>query len=247
MMRSTPSLDANSAVHPVNPFDPGTPEGGYEVPHPASMPGSARLIVRMLDRLSVGSLTVRFPDGQSQRFGHGSPHAEIVLANWKVCDAALKSGDIGFGETYIAGDWTTPDLLALMNVMVANRNAIEAVIYGTWWGRILYRLRHVMRRNTRTGSKKNIHAHYDLGNPFYRIWLDRSMTYSSALFGDGRRAADASARDDFAGLATAQQAKYERVLDRLALAPGARILEIGCGWGGVRRSRRTSPDCTCGA
>ena len=232
-MRSPSSLDSKGSVNPVNPFDPGSAAPSYdEATPPGSMPGSARLIVRMLEKLSIGSLTVRFPNGNSQRFGQGAPHAEIVLANWKVCDAALKRGDIGFGETYIAGDWTTPDLLALMTVMVANRNAIEAVIYGTWWGRILYRIRHVMRRNTRTGSKKNIHAHYDIGNAFYKLWLDGSMTYSSALFGDGLDAAGSSARDDFAALPSAQQAKYERVLDRLGLNAGARVLEIGCGWGG---------------
>jgi len=236
-MRSSSSLDPNGSVNPVNPFDPGQPSPSLEDPlPPGPMPGSARLIVRMLEKLSIGSLTVRFPDGRSQRFGQGTPHAEIVLANWKVCDAALKSGDIGFGETYIAGDWTSPDLLALMTVMVANRNAIEAVIYGTWWGRILYRIRHVMRRNTRTGSKKNIHAHYDIGNAFYQLWLDRSMTYSSALFGDGVAASAASARDDFAALPAAQQAKYDRVLDCLALPAGARVLEIGCGWGGFAQA-----------
>ena len=244
MMRSSSSADPASGVNAVNPFDPGTSQPGYEGPvASAPMPGSARLIVKMLEKLSVGSLTVRFPDGRSQRFGDGTPHAEIALANWKVCDAALKSGDIGFGETYIAGDWTTPDLLALMNVMVANRNAIEAVFHGTWWGRLLYRVRHVMRRNTRTGSKKNIHAHYDIGNDFYRLWLDASMTYSSALFGDGLDAASASTRADFAALPAAQKAKYERVLDQLALAPGATVLEIGCGWAGFAETaaRRGHP------
>ena len=232
-MRSSTSVDPHRTVNAVNPFDASATEPGFVAPVAVQpMPASARLIVKMLDKLSVGSLTVRFPDDRSQRFGHGAPHAEIVLLNWKVCDSALKSGDIGFGECYIAGDWTTPDLLALMNVMVANRNAIEAVFYGTWWGRMLYRIRHVMRRNTRTGSRKNIHAHYDIGNPFYELWLDRSMTYSSALFGDGRTAADASSRDDFAALPVAQAAKYDRVLDRLDLPEGARVLEIGCGWGG---------------
>ncbi len=231
-MRSSRSPDPYRTVHAVNPFDAAS-EPGFEAPPTTEpMPTSARLIVRMLGKLSVGSLTVRFPDGRSQRFGQGLPHAEIALANWKVCDAALRSGDIGFGESYIAGDWTTPDLLALMNVMVANRNAIEAVIYGTWWGRLLYRVRHVMRRNTRTGSRKNVHAHYDIGNAFYELWLDGSMTYSSALFLDGRSAASASSRDDFAALPTAQRAKYERVLEQLDLPPGASVLEIGCGWGG---------------
>ena len=198
----------------------------------------------MLGRLSIGSLTVRFPDGVSRRFGRGEPHAEIALANWNVCEAALKSGDIGFGATYIAGDWTTPDLLALMNVMVANRNTIEAVIYGTWWGRLLYRVRHLMRRNTRTGSKKNIHAHYDIGNTFYRLWLDESMTYSSALFADGMRAADASARDDFAMLPFAQDAKYARVLDQLAVRSPARVSSRSVAAGaGSRRLRRHNAVC----
>jgi cyclopropane-fatty-acyl-phospholipid synthase len=229
MMRSSSSIDVKHSVHP---FDPGVPESVYDEAVHVSTPPGARLIVKMLQKLSIGSLTVRFPDGQSQRFGQGAPHAEIVLANWKVCEAALKRGDIGFGETYIAGDWTTPDLLSLMNVMIANRNSIEAIIYGTWWGRMLYRVRHLMRRNTRTGSKRNIHAHYDIGNTFYQLWLDASMTYSSALFNDGLDAANASARDDFNALPAAQRSKYERVLDQLDLQPGARVLEIGCGWGG---------------
>ncbi len=237
MMRSSSSFDAsgsaNPGVNPVNPFDPGQRQAPFADHGSVAMPASARLIVRMLQKLSVGSLTVRFPDGQSSRFGEGAPHAEVVLFNWSVCDAALKRGDIGFGETYIAGDWTTTDLLALMNVMVANRNAIEAVIYGSWWGRSLYRVRHLLRRNTRTGSKKNIHAHYDIGNDFYKLWLDESMTYSSALFNDSRDAADACPRADFAALPDAQVAKYERILDALDLAAGASLLEIGCGWGGL--------------
>ena len=216
-----------------SPFEAATEAATRGSAAPAiDMPRAAQLVVRMLRKLSVGSLTVRFPGGRVEQFGHGAPHAEIVLTNWKVCEAALKRGDIGFGESYIAGDWTTPDLLALLNVMVANRNAIEAVIYGTWWGRLLYRVRHLLRRNTRTGSRKNIHAHYDIGNAFYRLWLDETMTYSSALFADDRPAADTEAVDDFAALPTAQAAKYARVLDRLAVAPDAHVLEIGCGWGG---------------
>ena len=199
---------------------------------PFGMPPAARFVVKMMERMSIGSLTAQYPDGSSARFGHGQPHAEIVLANWKVCEAAFKSGDIGFGETWIAGDWTTPDLLALMNVMVANRTAIEAVIHGKWWGRLLHRVKHLLNRNTRTGSKKNIHAHYDIGNAFYKLWLDPTMTYSSALFADDVPASAANVRDDFARMPEAHDAKYRRVLDRLALAPGQRVLEIGCGWGG---------------
>ena len=103
---------------------------------------------------------------------------------------------------------------------------LESAIYGRWWGGLAYRIRHLLNRNTRAGSRRNIHAHYDLGNPFYRLWLDPSMTYSSALF-DGDRDGDGTR-----SLEQAQQAKYRRILDELALEPGASVLEIGCGWGG---------------
>ena len=149
--------------------------------------------------------------------------AAIRLRNWQVCAAALKSGDIGFAEGYIAGDWSTPDLAALLKLFVANRNEIESVVYGRWWGAALYRLRHLLNRNSRAGSRKNIHAHYDLGNAFYKLWLDETMSYSSAWF-DG---------DPARGMVEGQLAKVRRALREAGVAPGARVLEIGCGWGGL--------------
>jgi cyclopropane-fatty-acyl-phospholipid synthase len=140
-----------------------------------------------------------------------------------VCAAALKSGDIGFAESFIDGHWTTPDLAALLRLFIANRDAMEAVIYGSWWGSLAARVRHLLNRNSRRGSRKNIHAHYDLGNAFYKLWLDETMNYSSALFeGDLERP-----------MAQAQQAKVRRALDECHLQPGARLLEIGCGWGAL--------------
>ncbi len=192
-----------------------------------AMPASARLVLRLLQNLSVGTLAVTFPDGSCARFGGGEPSAEIVLANWNVCEASLRHGDIGFGQTYIAGDWRTSNLSALLQVMVANRNQIEAVIHGRWWGRLIYRVRHLMRRNSRTGSRRNIHAHYDIGNPFYPLWRSPTITSSSALF-----SALPGQGDDGNNLADAQRAKYHRILERLKLPDGADILEIGCGWGG---------------
>jgi cyclopropane-fatty-acyl-phospholipid synthase len=109
----------------------------------------------------------------------------------------------------------------LIELLIRNRSVIEALIYGTWWGSLLYRAKHFLHRNSRSGSKKNIHAHYDIGNRFYHLWLDPSMSYSSALF---------SAPDD-TDLERAQWAKYRRIIDQLDLAPGAKVLEIGCGWG----------------
>jgi cyclopropane-fatty-acyl-phospholipid synthase len=111
-----------------------------------------------------------------------APAAAITFKNWNVCSAALKSGDIGFAESYIAGDWTTPHLTDLLKLFIANRQQVEGVIYGTWAGRLLYRIKHLLNRNTRANSQKNIHAHYDLGNAFYELWLDDTMNYSSAWF-----------------------------------------------------------------
>ena len=204
-------------------FNPTVPAAGSQQP----MPARARIALKLMEQIRRGSLTVTLPDHTVMCFGDGMPHGEIVLANWKVCEASIKNGDIGFGESFIAGDWSTPNLSALMDVMVGNRTHIEAVIYGTWWGKCLYRLKHLLNRNTRTGSKKNIHAHYDIGNDFYQLWLDSSMTYSSALF-EGLQ----QPTDDVTDMARAQQLKYRRIVDQLALKPGASVLEIGCGWGG---------------
>ena len=194
-------------------------------------PASGRLTLALLERLEHGRLDITFPDGQQASFGRGGgePRADLRLANWRVCTAALKSGDIGFAESYIAGDWSTNDLARLLAFFVRNRDAAESVVYGSFWGRLAYRLKHLLNRNTKAQAKKNITAHYDLGNAFYSLWLDSSMTYSSALLAD---AADPHAPLDDAALLQGQQAKYRRVLAELQLAPASRVLEIGCGWGG---------------
>jgi cyclopropane-fatty-acyl-phospholipid synthase len=200
---------------------------------PPSAPAAARAVFRVLAKLSIGRLHVQLPDGSSAHFGaadSNGPQAAIRLVNWNVCSAALKSGDIGFAESYIAGHWQTPDLPALLHLFIANREAIDAVVYGSWWGSLLYRARHLMRRNSRRGSQKNIHAHYDLGNPFYRLWLDETMNYSAAWF-DGNRAQS---------LADAQRAKVLRALDECGLQAGQRLLEIGCGWGAVAEAAATA-------
>ncbi|RZL10556.1 MAG: class I SAM-dependent methyltransferase [Rubrivivax sp.] len=195
---------------------------------PAGAPAAARVVFRLLQRLQVGSVLVKWPDGSLARFGpgQGEPQAAVHLHVWSVCSAALRSGDIGFAEAYIAGDWSTPDLTALLTVLAANRDQIETAVYGSWWGRLAYRLRHLLNHNSRGNSRKNVHAHYDLGNAFYRLWLDRTMNYSSAWFeGDLGRP-----------LAEAQEAKVRRALRQAGVLdgpPGQRVLEIGCGWGGL--------------
>ena len=191
---------------------------------PPGTPAAARTVMRLLQKLRHGSLTLQLPDGSMQRFGKGDlPHATLNLHNWKVCAAALKSGDIGFAESFIAGDWSTPSLVDLLRVLVRNRDEVESVIYGTWVGRLLYRVKHLLNRNTRSNSQKNIHAHYDLGNAFYNLWLDETKNYSSALFNG----------DYSQPMVQAQNAKVRRALDQARVKAGDRVLEIGCGWGAL--------------
>ncbi|HZY17127.1 MAG TPA: cyclopropane-fatty-acyl-phospholipid synthase family protein [Ramlibacter sp.] len=197
---------------------------------PAGVPAAARSTLRLLQRLVHGSLTVQLPDGGTLRFGSGqAPHASIALRNWNPCTAALRSGDIGFAESFIDGDWTTPNLTQLLLVLLRNRQQVEDVIYGHWAGRLLYRIRHLLRRNTRGGSQKNIHAHYDLGNAFYGLWLDETMNYSSAWF-DG---------DPGQPMQQAQRAKVARALRMAGVQAGDRVLEIGCGWGALAEMAAT--------
>ena len=199
-------------------------------PLPQGAPAAARTALKLLQRLQHGSLTLQLPDGTMQHFGTGeAPVASITLRNWNVFGAALSSGDIGFAESYIAGDWTTPHLTELLQLFIANRQQIEGVIYGSWAGRLVYRVKHLLNRNTRSNSQKNIHAHYDLGNAFYALWLDDTMNYSSAWF-EGDLNGD---------LSTAQQAKVRRALRMARVKPGDRVLEIGCGWGALAEMATT--------
>ena len=187
-------------------------------------PAAARTVLQLLQKIRHGSLTLHLPDGSVQRFGDSAtPHATLHLNNWNAFTGALKSGDIGFAESFIDGDWTTPDLTALLRVLVQNRAEVDRVIFGSWLGRLAYRIKHLLQRNTRSNSKKNIHAHYDLGNAFYALWLDPTMNYSSALFGG----------DLTQSLSQAQNAKVRRALQQVDMRPGARVLEIGCGWGAL--------------
>jgi cyclopropane-fatty-acyl-phospholipid synthase len=193
---------------------------------PPTMPAAARRVHVLLQRLQHGILHVQWPDGRIEQFGqaHDSGlNATLHLHSWTPLLQALKSGDIGFAESYIAGEWTTNNLADLLQLLIANRRDMEEVIYGHWLGRLIYRVRHLLHRNTRSNSKKNIHAHYDLGNGFYELWLDPTMNYSSAWFGDDRSQA----------MAQAQMAKVRRALCMVDAKAGDRILEIGCGWGAL--------------
>ena len=198
-----------------------------------AIPAAGRFALKLLEKLHTGSLRLTLPGGQVIQFGDinnhapGQHHANLKLHSWSVCQSAMKSGDVGFAESYIRGDWSTDHtqdaLPNLLKLLIANRQAIESVIYGNWFGRALYRIKHLLNRNTRAGSKRNIHAHYDLGNDFYKLWLDHTMSYSSALYGG----------NEALSLDQAQEAKYRRALQELNLnKANSHILEIGCGWGG---------------
>ena len=200
---------------------------------PKDAPATARSALRLLQNLRHGALTLYLPDGSQRRFGEHPqqhtlhtprhPSASITLHNWNVFGAALKSGDIGFAESFIAGDWSTPNLTELLKVFSANRQQVDAMIFGTWFGRLLYRVKHLLHHNSRANSRKNIHAHYDLGNAFYGLWLDETMNYSSAWF-----------EGDLSGpLPEAQNAKVRRALEMAGVKRSDRVLEIGCGWGAL--------------
>ncbi|SHN40016.1 cyclopropane-fatty-acyl-phospholipid synthase [Duganella sacchari] len=187
-------------------------------------PPSARLFLTLLGRISQGHLELITPDHTRMVFGdaHANPGATLEIHDWRACACILRAGDIGLGEAWGAGWIDSPDLVALLRLALRNEAALEPAVFGGVLARCWYRVRHWLRPNTRNGSRRNIHSHYDIGNDFYRLWLDRSWTYSAAIF-DG---------DYGLPLEQAQSRKYQRVINTLGLRAGDRVLEIGCGWGG---------------
>jgi cyclopropane-fatty-acyl-phospholipid synthase len=187
------------------------------------LPFAARQAVAFAARLEVGSLTVTLPGGKTlliegQRSG---PDAVMLVRDIQFARRLIEGGDIGIAEAFLHGEWDTPDLTRFLELFCANHHLIANMLENRPLARLLQRFRHWMNRNTRSGSRRNIHAHYDLGNRFYEAWLDGSMTYSSALF--------SGVGED---LATAQKRKYEALAHKLQIGPEHHVLEIGCGWGG---------------
>jgi cyclopropane-fatty-acyl-phospholipid synthase len=191
-------------------------------PSGARLRRDTRTVLSLLEKLGGGLLEVSFPDGGRFVFGDGEPVAVMQVRDEQVFSRVLARGDIGLAEAWLDGEWSSPDVTALLTLLARNRAVLREALYGAWHRLLLARVRHAFNRNSRAGSRRNIMAHYDLGNEFYRQWLDRGMSYSAALFG-GNPALP---------LEAAQDAKYRRILGRLAAAPGQRVLEIGCGWGG---------------
>lgn len=170
--------------------------------------------------IEYGSISITLPDGSKQEFSGKAfgPNAQLTIYDNRAIIAFAQKGDIGFAISYREGWCDTKDLISLFLFAIKNEQAFDRYIYGSFLNRMVSRFAYFFVRNTLEGSKKNIHAHYDLGNSFYKLWLDPSMTYSSALFADKSQ-----------DLTLAQYRKYDRIIERLA--ESGTLLEIGCGWG----------------
>ncbi len=182
------------------------------------------VLKRLLACLKAGRISVRMPNGAAldHQTGRPGPEATVVLYRWRALRRLLAGGDIAFAEAYMDGDWSSPDLPALLELAAVNIAEIERAISGLLPVRLFNRARHLLNANSRRGSRKNIAFHYDLGNDFYRLWLDPGMTYSSALY-----------RADSETLEQAQENKLDRIAELLTAPQGCEILEIGCGWGAL--------------
>jgi len=188
---------------------------------PAAWPH--RLLGRFEEHIEAGALEIRLPDGRTRRLKgrEAGPEAVIDLHRSRALLRLAAGGNVGFARAFVAGDWTSPDLPAVIAFGAANRREMGARLIGGLPGRLLGRLRHALRSNRRAQARRNIASHYDLGNDFYAAWLDETMTYSAAVF-----------EPEANSLEAAQHAKYRRILNLLEAKPGQHVLEIGCGWGG---------------
>jgi cyclopropane-fatty-acyl-phospholipid synthase len=181
-----------------------------------------RLALKLAGLIRAGHLMLTLPDGSMHRFGgqHPGPEAHVTLHSPRAIRRIAFGGSLGWAEAYLDGEWSSPDIRAVMALAAANEREWDALLRGSLLVRTLSRVYHAFRPNTRRGARKNIAAHYDLGNAFYATWLDRTMTYSSAEF-----AADGEALEE------AQARKVRNLLTAIDLRPGQSLLEIGCGWG----------------
>nr|WP_256515507.1 cyclopropane-fatty-acyl-phospholipid synthase family protein [Alsobacter ponti] len=187
------------------------------------MPLAARRAFQLASRISHGSLTIRLPDGRRFRFDgeKPGPDADMTVHDFGFATRLAHGGDIGIGEAYLRGEWETSNLTRFLQLFCVNHELIARMLDGHALARLWQLFRHWLHRNTKSGSRRNIHAHYDLGNRFYESWLDRTMTYSSALFAH---------RDE--DLSSAQTRKYRALAETTRIGPDSHVLEIGCGWGG---------------
>ncbi len=197
-------------------------------------PLHVRLLMRQLSKLKQGALTIRTPDGQAYRYEAElpGPKGVLILHNWRLPRRILTGGSIGAAESFMDGDWDSPDVTELLSVFAVNEDIGNQLSTPDWIHNLIESVRHWLHRNTRSGSKRNIAAHYDLGNRFYERWLDPSMTYSSAIY---------EAQDN--SLENAQRDKYRSLVERAGIGPQDSVLEIGCGWGGFAEYAAKNVGC----
>lgn len=196
----------------------------HQAPELLGAPAAFRSALRILARnWGVGTVTFALPSGRELRLegAERGPEARLVVRDFRFMNRVLAAGDIGFAEGFMAGEWDTPDLAALLCVFSLNFDRLARIVLGNPLMGAFNRLVHLFRPNTRAGARRNIHAHYDLGNAFYSRWLDPTMTYSAALY-------EAPGQP----LADAQRNKYRSLARQMDLGPDHSVLEIGCGWGG---------------
>jgi cyclopropane-fatty-acyl-phospholipid synthase len=200
---------------------------------PASRELLRSFVRRMLRKIDCGEIVLQTPGGRTITLGGRrlGEQTHVTIHRWKCMLRLLASGDLGFAEGYLAGEWSTPNIYSFLSA-AGRRSNDTASFEGPKPLQPLTKLRHALNRNTRRGSRRNIAAHYDLGNDFYRLWLDSSMTYSSAIY---------SSPDQT--LEDAQRCKLDRVIDMVGLGDGERVLEIGCGWGGLAERMIERADC----
>ncbi|MGN6461784.1 MAG: class I SAM-dependent methyltransferase [Pseudolabrys sp.] len=189
----------------------------------ADLPRWPRLALSIVARLKRGSLRLDLPDGRKLVFqgAESGPSAEMTVRSYRFARRMMAGGDLGIAESYLRGEWDTPDLTQFFYLFCVNTDMMGNVLARNPVVRFWQWLRFRMQSNSRRQARRNIHAHYDLGNAFYSAWLDPTMTYSSALFEDGVN-----------DLSAAQTRKYEALAKAIDLRPGHHVLEIGCGWGG---------------
>jgi cyclopropane-fatty-acyl-phospholipid synthase len=189
----------------------------------AELPRMVQLALGFASRLRRGTLDVTLLDGRVMRFGGAEPGpaAQMTLHSYGFASKLINNGDIGIAEAYLRGDWDTPDLTQFLYLFCVNHELIQSMLADKPLVRFVQVVRHWFNRNTKRQARRNIYAHYDIGNAFYSAWLDPSMTYSSALY-----------EDDTPDLTAAQNNKYRRLAEAIDLRPGQKVLEIGCGWGG---------------
>ncbi|AMN40826.1 cyclopropane-fatty-acyl-phospholipid synthase [Rhodoplanes sp. Z2-YC6860] len=194
-----------------------------------------QLMAARLKAAGAGSLSIAFPDGGIIRHQgrEAGPAAELSLHRWRALWRLFSDGDVGLARAYLDGDCSTSDLKALLMFGAANASTLSRALSSSKLSVLCSRVRHRLKRNTRRGSRRNIAAHYDLGNEFYKPWLDRTMSYSSALYTAGGQS-----------LESAQEAKLERIAALLELQNGHNVLEIGCGWGGLAKHLAAKRDCS---